>query len=449
MVPHSANFGRGNLDEVREVSDAEAAGNAPPDPRARVPRILIIDDNPTNVLLAKACLKGERVTCDVAPDGERGLEMATENPPDLILLDIMLPGLDGFQVCEKLKTTARTRHVPVLMITALQELDDKIRGLRAGAEDFISKPFNRAELQARVRSLLRMKILQEEQLESERLRVRYQMSQEAERIKDAFISIVSHEIKTPLTVMKGYVSLLRSMQRSEESADGMMGRIVEGLNISMNELESLLKQLLDLSRMRSGVAMLRKSQVHLPVVLARIVEKHRPQAQERQLNLLLEHDDDLLPVRADEEKLEHAFTHLVHNAINFTPSGGRVAIRISDAGDAVEIVIADSGIGIPPEHLTHIFDPFYQVAHYMTRKVEGMGIGLSIVKHIIDDHGGRIEVESVVDHGTTFTVHVPRSIQDVREILRNLREQLHAIQQSQAYESGREAREPELAEEPG
>ena len=395
----------------------------------RVPKILIIDDNPTNVLLAKACLKGENVDCNVAPDGERGLDMAAGVVPDLILLDIMLPGLDGFQVCEKLKANAQTCHVPVLMITALQELDDKIRGLRAGAEDFISKPFNRAELQARVRSLLRMKFLQEEQLENERLRARFQMSQEAERIKDAFISIVSHEVKTPLTVMKGYVSLLRTVRRGE-GPDEMMSRIIDGLNTSMSELESLLKQLLDLSRMRSGLATLRRTKVSLHELLERLVEKLQPTAAERQLVLTFEGEVSLLPVRADEEKLDHAFSHLIHNAMNFTPAGGRIWVSALDAGDSVEVRVRDDGIGIAAEHLTHIFDPFFQVAHYMTRKVEGMGIGLSIVKHIIDDHGGRIEVTSELEVGTTFTVHVPRNAEDVRETLRMLRQQLQELQQS-------------------
>lgn len=395
----------------------------------RTPKILIIDDNPTNVLLAKACLKHENVECDVAPDGERGFDMALETPPDLILLDIMLPGLDGFQVCEKLKANPRTLHVPVLMITALQELDDKIRGLRAGAEDFISKPFNRAELQARVRSLLRMKFLQEEQLENERLRARFQMSQEADRIKDAFISIVSHEVKTPLTVMKGYVSLLRTLKRGD-SPDEMMVRIVEGLNTSMNELESLLKQLLDLSRMRSGLATLRKTKVSIPDLLERLVEKMRATAAERQLTLILEGEPSVLPVRADEEKLEHAFAHLIHNAMNFTPAGGHVWVHALEVGDAVEVRVRDDGIGISAEHLTHIFDPFFQVAHYMTRKVEGMGIGLSLVKHIIEDHGGRIEVTSELERGTTFSVHVPRNVEDVRETLRVLRQQLQTLQQS-------------------
>ncbi|NDD26934.1 MAG: response regulator [Proteobacteria bacterium] len=429
---------------MRDVDSQNSAmiGTADTEP-ARLPRVLIIDDNPTNVLLAKACLKSEQLECLVAPDGERGYEMAVDSPPDLILLDIMLPGLDGFQVCEKLKATAMTKHIPVLMITALQELEDKIRGLRAGAEDFISKPFNRAELQARVRSLLRMKFLQEEQLETERLRARFQMSQEAERLKDAFISIVSHEVKTPLTVMKGYVSLLRTLHRND-GPDEMMTRIVEGLDTSMSELESLLRQLLDLSRMRSGLALLRKAQVSISELLVRLVDGLQATALERNLTLTVEHEPNLLPVRADEEKLTHAFAHLVQNAMSFTPSGGRVSIHAIEVGDAVEVRVCDTGIGISPEHVSRIFDPFYQVAHYMTRKVEGMGIGLSIVKHIIEDHGGRIDVVSEPNQGTTFTVNVPRSAEDVREILRDLREQLLAIQRSQEDPSaaGRLSSEP-------
>lgn len=405
--------------------------SGPSQERARIPRILIVDDNPTNIVLAQACLKNENVACETASDGERGLDMALESPPDLVLLDIMLPGMDGFDVCRRLKANARTCNVPVLMITALQELDDKIRGLQAGAEDFISKPFNRAELQARVRSLLRMKFLQEDQLEAERLRVRYQMSQEADRLKDAFISIVSHEIKTPLTVMKGYISLLKSPSYVKADQDSMLGRLIEGLGISMTELEGLLRQLLDLSKMRSGLAMMNKSEVSLSDLLTRIVERLRPTAVEKGLHLEVSLAEPLLPIRADEEKLEQAFEHLVANAINFTVLGGRIDVRACEEGDSVKIEVADTGIGIPPEHLVRVFDPFYQVADYLTRKVEGMGIGLSIVKHIIEDHGGTIAVQSEVDRGTSFHVHVPRSVQDVREILRGLRDQLQSLQQSQ------------------
>jgi len=403
----------------------------------RRPRILVIDDNPTNIVLAKACLKSEKVICEIAPDGERGLEMALESPPDLVLLDIMLPGMDGFQVCEQLKADPRTRGVPVLMITALQELDDKIRGLRAGAEDFISKPFNRAELQARVRSLLRMKLLQEEQLESERLRVRYQMSQEADRLKDAFISIVSHEIKTPLTVMKGYVSLLRTDRKPDREDDnGLTDRIVEGLSISLAELESLMRQLLDLSRMRSGLSLLQKSEVSIHQIMARIVETLTPAAQEKNLKIELQGGEDALPMNADAEKLEAAFLHLANNAVNFTPPGGSVRIEIRETGDAIAVAITDTGIGIPPEHLSRIFEPFYQIENYMTRTVEGMGVGLCITKHVIEDHGGSIDVRSELNAGTTFTVTLPRSLQDVREHLRRLREQLLTIQSQERSASG-------------
>ncbi len=396
-------------------------------PSSRVSRILIIDDNATNAILAKACLKGENVECEVASDGEQGLQMALNNPPDLILLDIMLPGMDGFEVCTQLKAEARTRLIPVLMITALQELDDKIRGLSCGAEDFISKPFNRAELQARVRSLLRVKFLQEEQVEVERLRVRYQMSQEADRLKDAFISIVSHEIKTPLTVMKGYVGLLRSLAAPNPEND-MSEKILEGLDDSMCELESLLQQLLDFSGMRSGLVSLRKCEVSLADMLDRLVARLKPTATDRKLQLLYECDQQMMPLHADAERLESAFAHLIQNAINFTHEGGKIHIQARDFGDAVEVQVIDTGIGIPAEHIGRIFDPFYQVAHYLTRKVEGMGIGLSMVKHIIEDHGGRIEVWSEVEAGTTFRVQVPRSLQDVREILRSLREQLQTLQ---------------------
>ncbi len=421
-----------DLDLDSNATTGDGAG-APASGR-RTPRVLVVDDNPTNIVLARACLKGEKVTLEVATDGERGLELALEDPPDLILLDIMLPGMDGFQVCERLKADPRTRSIPVLMITALQELDDKIRGLRAGAEDFISKPFNRAELQARVR----MKHLQEEQIESERLRVRLQMSQEAERLKDAFISIVSHEIKTPLTVLKGYVSLLRSERRkgADASGDSMTERIVEGISMSLSELESLMRQLLDLSRMRSGLAPLQKVEVSLPNLLDKIQADLTATAGEKQLILTLQMDGEIMPIRADAEKLESAFQHLVLNAINFSSPGGCIRIGLEEVGDAVQITVQDSGIGIPAEHLPHIFDPFYQVADHMTRSVEGLGIGLSIVKHVIEDHGGRIEVRSEVNEGATFSVYLPRSAQDVREILRHLREQLQALQQPPAGTPG-------------
>lgn len=398
--------------------------------RARPSRVLIIDDHPTNIVLAQACLKSENVVCENATNGEEGLRLAIQSPPDLVLLDIMLPGIDGFDVCRQLKAHTRTCNVPVLMITALQDLDHKIQGLQAGAEDFISKPFNRAELQARVRSLLRVKFLQEEQLEAERLRVRYQMSQEIDRLKDAFISVVSHEIRTPLTVMKGYMSLLKSPRYIKTDPEGMIERLVEAMSVSMTELEALLKQLLDLSQLRSGLAEMNKTEVSMPGLLEQVVSRLRPQAEQKGLQLHLGVDESMRPIRVDAGKLEQAFDQLVANAVNFTPMGGRIDVTAQDEGDSVQVIVADTGIGIAAEHLASIFDPFFQVADYLTRKVEGMGVGLAIVKHIVEDHGGSIIARSEVNRGTSFHVHLPRSVQDVREILRGLRDQLQTMQQN-------------------
>jgi len=400
------------------------------------PKILVVDDVYENVELLEAYLSQAGYQVAKAYDGEEALLQVERDPPDLILLDIMMPRLNGYEVCRRLKSEKRTAFIPIVMITALREREERIRGIEAGADEFLIKPFNKQELMARVRSLLRMKALHDqveaanrflEQKVAERTEELQRALEELktlDRLKTQFVSNISHELRTPLTPIKGYLGAM--LQGSLGPLSPAQQRGLEAIQESVERLHKLIDDLLGYVRMESGQVKLTRRPVDPLALLRRAWEKALPLARSNDQTLSLSAPEALPWVLADPEELLRALHHLLENAVKFTPPGGRITVAARVQGprpkgepdpqpleaDFVEISVSDTGIGIPEDQLDRIFDRFYQLDGSTTRERGGIGIGLTIVKQIIEAHGSPIQVESRPGQGSTFRFFLPLAKQN-------------------------------------
>jgi signal transduction histidine kinase len=398
----------------------------PADTTAHPARILVVDDQAQTRELLEAHLTNAGYRVLMAEGGLEALAAVAAHPPDLILLDVMMPGMDGYEVCRRLKSNEDTAFIPIVILTALQDFDLRLRAIELGADDFLSKPFSHLELMTRVRSLLRLKALHDQVAASNR-RLEEKVAertaaleraladlQAMDRLKSEFLSNISHELRTPLTPMKGY---LPAILREEfgpltPSQRQTLGHIAQ----SVDRLHRLIEDLLTFTDWESEEISLCLGGVRVEPVVEQALMSVSPAAQEKGVDLTMEVGADLPQIRADAAVLAQAIGHLMENAVKFTPRGGHVRVTAQhiwgDSGEAggrsfVLLVIRDTGIGIPPGAIPKIFDRFYQVDSSSTRQYGGTGLGLAIVKRILDAHGAPIRVESLEGKGTTFSIRLP------------------------------------------
>jgi len=417
-------------------------------------RVLVVDDLPEIRDLLQVYLEDEGYDVLTAKDGQEALTAVAAHPPDLILLDVMMPGTDGYEVCRRLKSDEKTAFIPIVMLTALQELEHRLQGIEVGADEYLTKPFRRMELLTRVRSLLRVKALHDqvaaynrllEQKVAERtaaLERALNDLREMDRLKSEFLSNISHELRTPLTPVMGY---LPALLREEFGAlTPEQRRVLAHVSESVDRLHRLIDDLLTFMHWESGEAALRVQPVAVAAVVEVAAAKVSAMAQEKGVQVMRTVPADLPQVQVDVTAIGRALGHLLDNAVKFTPKGGQVTItarlvrgqfgnqatgqsgdlqesegaqlpgrqvaRLPEAsGEAewVEVAVQDTGVGISPEAIPKIFDRFYQVDSSTTRQHGGTGLGLAIVKFILDAHGAHITVESLPGTGTMFSIRLP------------------------------------------
>lgn len=350
--------------------------------------ILVVDDTPANIEMLKDLLQNQGYAIHHAPDGLAALEIAPVLMPDLILMDLNMPRLNGFEACRRLKENPKTQMIPVVFISAWGELDDKINGFKVGGVDYITRPFQFEEVVARVRTHITLSRQHREILSLNRL-------------KDQLVRTVSHDLKNPLTGIRGYVDLLMDETDHEERR-----RMLLLARRSTDRMYQLITNLLDLTRIQEGLQLEKRS---IPVgrLIQDVINDFEVHAQNRQIVIDVEIPDGNFNVVVDPLRMGQVIANLVSNALKYTPDGGRVLIHASRPGNHLCLKIHDEGPGIPPEIQDRLFEPFYRAPTTINRKVEGTGLGLSIVHGIVEQHGGTIGLTSVPNEGTTFEVMVP------------------------------------------
>ena len=490
--------------------------------RTPIADILVIDDTPENLALLSQMLTERGYKVRSVTKGSTGLRGAIAAPPNIILLDVKMPQMNGYEVCQKLKENERTRDIPVIFISALGDVLDKVKAFQVGGVDYITKPFQVEEVLARLQTHLTICKLQN-QLQAQNTKLQQEMKErvaaeekfakafrscpnpiaiatlkegrfvdtnnsfllmsgytqaeiigntianihlesaittyadivqrsqekgfvhnqefqfstkygeiktvllsvelielagtpctlsimnditEHKRLENEFISLVSHELRTPMTSMMGALDLLGSGQLGTLTEQGQ-----QVLNIGIKNTERLIRlvnDILDLERMKSGKITMQQIEYDIIKLLHHAIETMQPMAEKARVNLNLEIiDNDFVNLRIDPDRILQTLTNLLSNAIKFSEPNQTVYLRTNKQSDWLHISVEDSGRGIPSNKLQTIFDRFQQVDASDSRQKGGTGLGLAICRHIIEQHDGKIWVESILGQGSTFHINLP------------------------------------------
>jgi signal transduction histidine kinase len=360
-------------------------------------RILVVDDEPKNRELLRDLLEsqGHRVT--EAADGQEGLSVATETGPDVVLLDVMMPNLDGLEVCRRLKAAPGTAAIPVLLVTSLSARQERLEGIRAGANDFITKPVDTADLSLRVRNAVAAKQL------FDRLETQYQRLRELETTRDTLVHMIIHDLRSPLGVY-AYLQLLQLAANGALDA-GQRDYLDQSIAI-LQRVQDMTNAVLDVSRYEANQMPMSAARVDLADVVREAIDSLGAPAAVPRVQFGTE--DGPVIAWCDRDIIRRVVANLVGNALKFTPEVGQVQVSLRRDGTDVVVAVADSGRGIPPEYHQRIFEKFGQVGGPADRARHSAGLGLTFCKMAVEAHRGVIGVDSEVGRGSTFWFRLPQ-----------------------------------------
>ena len=294
-------------------------------------KILIVDDEKRNIKLLKGLLFSDNYKLFEACSGEEALDLVHDIHPDLILLDVMMPGINGFEVCRQIKQKEKTKTIPIVMVTALQEKEQRLKALEAGADDFLSKPVDSTELVIRVKSLLRIKSYHDELLESyKKIAVQNEKLLELEKIKEGLTHMIIHDLRNPLGALSGFVEL-NLMHKENLSEDQI--ELMQGCANSCAELKDMVQSLLDIHKMEEGKLELKKETVDLGKTIDWTIRQFTPKAKTKQVNLHRRKFDSLPMIPVDPNLMKRIIANLLNNAIRHSPPDGVVTITAEQLQD--------------------------------------------------------------------------------------------------------------------
>ena len=350
--------------------------------------ILVVDDTPANLGVLVETLGAAGYNLMVAEDGEEALAQTAQTAPDLILLDVMMPGIDGFETCRRLKAQPTTADTPVLFMTALSETADKVRAFAAGGVDYITKPIEHEEALARVRTHLALRRLQRE------------LAAEV-ALKERFMRFAGHDLRNPLWLTMIAVELAR---RNVNSPELMLKQLVS-IEESVQQMRRVIDTFLGI---RSPMApQNHNGRVDLALHAKAALRQHEPAAERKQIVFKSEVPEELPLARADATNTYQVLTNLVSNALKFTPPGGEVVLRARETNRRIRMTVADSGPGVPPHERAQLFQPGVKLTPRPTSGEETSGYGLSVVKQLAESQGGTVGAEFPASGGSEFWFELP------------------------------------------
>ncbi len=446
VYPMLAQLRQAESSPVRETTDSELTFD-------QRPLVLVVEDNPQmNLFIVEALSSEYRVA--TAFNGQEGLDLATQLLPDLILSDMMMPLLSGEQLLREIRNRKQLDAIPFVVLTAKADDEKRVKLLLAGAQDYLMKPFSLQELRSRIGNLIAMKrtrdFLQHEldsqtqdlaalaaelALHKRKLQIIAREAQEANRMKDEFLAVLSHELRTPINAILGWAQLLRTRQLNEATR----AKALETIERNARMQTQMIEDLLDVSRIIRGNLQLKIASVNLKGVIEAALDAVRPAAAAKAIELESCLESSVGAIAGDSDRIQQIVWNLLSNAIKFTPEGGRVEVKlekvqiedlrlqiedespnsnpksntskISNLKSAItyaQIQVSDNGIGINPDFLPYVFDRFRQADSSYTRTHGGLGLGLAIVRHLVELHGGTVSVHSAGEgQGATFIVKLP------------------------------------------
>ena len=400
------------LDEIARQTVAEL--RAPSEPvvatgaSASHGLVLVLEDNPEMSRFLVDCLAPDyRVA--TAFDGREGLEKALALRPDVILSDVMMPVMGGDVLVRELRAHPELEGIPIIVLTAKADDELRVKLLREGAQDFLTKPVASEELRARVANLVMLKrtrdVLQGALSSQNRdLAALADELAAANRAKDEFLAILSHELRTPLTPILSWTFLLREGLLDTAVRERALATIERSAKLQARIVEDLL----DVSRAITGKLRLNVRPIVLDAVILAAIDSVRPAAEAKDIRIETELGPEMDPIPGDPERLQQVLWNLLANAIKFTPRGGRIDVRLAFLGEQVRLTVSDTGAGIDPTVLPRLFERFWQADTSTTRKQGGLGLGLAVVRHLVELHGGTVRAESEGEgRGATFTLTLP------------------------------------------
>lgn len=343
--------------------------------------ILVVDDIPDNLLLVQLALEQEGHQVVLAHDGETTLKQIKQEPPSLILLDVMMPGMDGYEVTRRIRQDKNIPFIPILLVTAREE-SSLVEGLDAGADEFVRKPFQIDELQARVRSMLRLK--------------------ETIDQRENFVSCLTHDLRTPLVAANRMLDLIA--QRAFGDVNSEQQQAIANIVSSNDNMLKMLNTLLETHHYELGQKILSFIPVNLQQLITEVVTELEPLARDKGLELQYDLEPDVAQIKGDRLELRRVITNLIGNAIKFTDTGS-VKVYLSHNESEVIVKVEDTGIGISPQEQQTIFQRYHQGNH----RRSGKGLGLYLCQQIINAHQGKLTVRSQLGKGTIFTFSIPKS----------------------------------------
>jgi signal transduction histidine kinase len=370
---------------------------------------LLVDDLEENLLSLTALLRRDGLVLLQARSGDEALELLLRYDVALALVDVQMPGLNGFELAELMRGNERTSRVPIIFVTAGNaDSQRRFRGYEAGAVDFIQKPIEPDILRSKAEVFFELyRQRQQISVQRDELKANAEALQEADRHKDEFLATLGHELRNPLAPLRHGLDLLRRRASAAGDAAGDAD-VLQMMDRQMVQLVRLIDDLLDVSRVSQGKIELKRDRIQVVDVVRQAMETSRPLMEAAQHSCVLDIPPDPIWLDADLTRVSQIVGNLLNNAAKYTPEGGAIRVSVWEDGDMAVIEVADNGIGIASEMLPQVFELFAQVDNHQDRTRGGLGIGLALVRQLVTMHGGTINAASAgLGQGATFTARLP------------------------------------------
>lgn len=370
-------------------------------PSTRTPfagkRILMVDDDRMNIRILRSILQGEGYEMFDAESGEQALELYEQNHPDLVLLDVMLPGINGFDTCRELHRRHRGNTAPVIFITAKSQSDDVVEGFSAGGVDYLPKPFRPKEALARIRTHLHNRLLAAEQKNL------VDQLQQANAAKNRFLGMAAHDLRNPLASIRGLAEFLRDPSMGALSADQL--DMVNTIHEASQSMLTMVNELLDVATIESGELKLDREPVRLDALIEKSVFLNGMEAATKRTQILLEEKSEVT-LSLDRTKMKQVVDNLLSNAIKYSPPGSTVRVALTTVDGKVAITVRDEGPGIPEGERDRLFKDFGRLSVKPTGGEKSTGLGLAICRKIVEAHDGTISAQNLPGRGCEFKVQL-------------------------------------------